>query len=297
LRWHPNRKNLTVINSEGVEMRLGNISSKAPAAAQAAKATGKTSSALDRSYVEVLTIYAIQIGLDVGPDSKEELTADEQKEVWEAVNTLHASEQKMEVLFAQRFRLTKDTQEAIKNMDGNREKNFVDPRKYSDIKHLEKLLELAAGTDDGVKRIVITENGDKEALRSLVGRRPGLFKNVRLINFTLPDNYDGLDTDGRTYYQAKIFMIAILARLLNGNDTPMIEAVLKGMLQSSLGMDGKNLEDFMNELGRPDTGKNLTDKELKELTNRMLYFLKNAVSLVEKCAKEFFLKLEFYTYA
>jgi len=140
----------------------------------------------------------------------------------------------------------------------------------------------------GTKRIIITDEFSEGDIIGLLDESPELFKGIRLLNLDLPDKYAR-----KTAYQAKITMMALLARLFEKNKTPMVESLLRTMLEGALGSDERNIDDFVNNLD--ESGESEVD--VVQIRNRILSYLGRTVSLVEKIGQEIILMKEFWTAA
>jgi hypothetical protein len=117
------------------------------------------------------------------------------------------------------------------------------------------------------------------------------FRNARILNVILPDNYADMKPDFKTFYQAWVIKTAILSRLIERDSHIALKAALANMLDGSV--EG-SVNDYIDNLTRPEN-------EWKSPSDRIGYFLDKMVRLSRKAAEEYeLLKLRmkaFYTAA
>ena len=231
--------------------------------------------------------YAVSIGLTEGPGS-EALQASEAENIYKTINIL--KESRIEVLIPQDLHLTEAMSRAIKDLGKRGGSTPVVCRRYSNLPNLTTMLK--AKTD--AKRIIITKlqnEYDQAEMMSLVNKNPELVRPVRFLNIATPANYTKMDDTEKTIYQAKIMSIAILARLFERGNTPMVEALLRTMMRGTLGAEDNDMDAFLNELGNPDDGAGLSRDALAK---RILFLLGKTVRVVEKIGEEIRLMKNFW---
>lgn len=234
-----------------------------------------------------LGTYVANIGLHEGPGA-DTLNAAEAENIYKAINIL--KESRIEILVPQDLRLTEAMSRAIKDLGKRDGSTPVVCRRYANVANLAKMLE--APTD--AKRIIITEFRDRYEqtdMMNLVDRNPELVRPVRFLNIATPLNYAKMDDTDKTIYQAKIISIAILARLFEKGNTPIVEALLRTMMKGTLGADDKDMDAFLDVLGNPDDGAALSHEALVQ---RILFLLGKTVRIVEKIGEEIRLMKNFW---
>lgn len=231
--------------------------------------------------------YAANIGIHEGPGS-ETLNAAEAENIYKAINIL--KENRIEIFVPQDLRLTEAMSRAIKDLGKRDGSTPVVCRRYANVANLAKMLEVP--TD--AKRIIITEFRDRYEqtdMMNLVNRNPELVRPIRFLNIATPLNYAKMDDTDKTIYQAKIISIAILARLFEKGNTPIVEALLRTMMKGTLGTDDKDMDAFLDVLGNPDDGAGLSREALVQ---RILFLLGKTVRIVEKIGEEIRLMKNFW---
>ncbi len=173
-------------------------------------------------------------------------------------------------------------QHLIKGIEGKSGRNII-YRIYSDFNRLSEMLELPPKG----KRMVITVDVEIEEefeLTPYVDRNPTIFQQTRFINMTLPAGYAQMRQRAKIICQAKIITIAILARLLDGQNTPKVKMFLRHMLEDSLMGPEEEVDKFIEILGDPRQDENLNKGEL---VKRILLLVSYHITLIEKIARKY----------
>lgn len=144
---------------------------------------------------------------------------------------------------------------------------------FEDEEHLAKLL--AKSTEPGIKRIVVTAEGlcDANKLITIAGS----FNGARLLNIALPENYAGMDTDDKTFYQSWTLNVAILGRMLEQDSSIRLRIALANMLKGSIEGD---INTFIDNLVKNESG-------WASPAQRIGYFLGEMVHLSRKIAEDY----------
>jgi glutamyl-tRNA reductase len=138
----------------------------------------------------------------------------------------------------------------------------------------------------------LVDEPENNPVRKLAESSPSLFRDVRLLNIILPDNYQDMPKRDKTIHQSRIIMLAILARFFEKDEKDKARIVLTDMLKDHLGLQGEELEKFIDELGKSE-GETAT---LDEIKKRIIYFLDTPVSLIKDLEKEIeFMKKFWYS--
>ena len=240
----------------------------------------------DQEFVNTFTAL---IASQIGPGSQEEtiLTEKDTRNTYEAVNVFHKSS--IEILIPhtdmQKFELTRDMDRAIKVMQRRGVSIKVTPyNRRSLLGHLPE-------EPDGVKRIILSNSWAEQDISRFLEDESNVerFRDVRLLNLGFPSN--NIDTEQKTIWQARVIMVAILARIFeSGNDK--VEALLKEMLQESFHLDQAATSAFINQLGVSEE-----NASLENIKNRVQYFLDNIVRWTETLEREYRFMQKFWTYA
>ena len=211
--------------------------------------------------------------------------------IFKLVNLLHND--KIEILIPQQeIQLTDVAHDAIKAI-GKKTENFLGCDPYSDIEHLEQLLEIGDEKSSDVKRLIITigEKSKKE-IQQLLQKRPELFKGKRLLNIKLPNNYKNMKSRKKTVWQVDMFTKAIFASIYV-KDGRMESFLIRGVLKDFFQDEVSNIEVFLDELGKPIKKYESTD----DIKKRINYFLQEIVSLVPLLGHKLRIMRQFLTYA
>ena len=239
--------------------------------------------------ITIISEYIVDLAREHGPGHVVPITDEQRTKAWEAVNLLHKS--KTEIILSTQFGLTDKMQKAIRDIGEKGEVRNVEYSTYSTANDLEKILDQEK--PDGVKRILLTDKYVRGSVSSLAISKPGLFKDIRLLHMELPDDYYNMKGNEKTVHQARIIMIAILARLLEKQNSPIEKTLLAEMLKEHLG-SSVDLDIFINKLIESEN-----DKTEAQIKTRLEYFLslENAVRFTEKLEKEIELMKTFWKYA
>jgi len=205
--------------------------------------------------------------------------------IYKTIELLHNSQ--IEIFVPQRHKLTDSMKKALSDIRKRKGEDVIKCREYNGAQRLAALL--ASPTSKNVKRIVIADNRDYSQIRGLVDTQPEIFMGVRLMNAILPDDYENLEDVERTLYQAKMINIAILERLFEKNETPMVEALLRNMLKGCV----EGIDDYIANIAESDGEA----KDPNRIKMRILFCLSKAVSFVEKIGQEIRLMKAFWTAA
>ena len=121
---------------------------------------------------------------------------------------------------------------------------------------------------------------------------PSLFRDVRLLNIEMPFGYIKMGENRRAVHQSRVITMAILARLIEKDKTPvMLEGLLKSMLEDHI--DKSEIDKFIEKLSTPED-ENVDSERIKE---RLNYFLGKIVKLSEFIGKQINFLKEFWTAA
>jgi len=251
------------------------------------KDASDTSDPKQHPFIKVISQWVINIGTR-GDAQMSDLTLQETQNIYDTVTLLDARQ--TEVILPQSFDVTNITREAIQDINKRAGENTIKYTPYSSAEHLKTIL--IRELPEGMRRIVITETGSSEDINTLLKKSTALFQGERLLNIELPPNYEKMDDENKTVHQARIFMVAILARLLEKDKTPWVETLLKDMLREHLNASAKELNTYIKKLGEME---NITD--IDTVKKNIQYFLGNVVRLVEILEKEFRLMERFWTSA
>ena len=229
------------------------------------------------TLITIISKFVVPLGKDISPGSIK-LSRNEIQSIWQIVNLLNDSQ--IEILLPRQIKLTETMKSALSEIRKRKGPDIVKCEEYSDGDHLKKLL--GRTVSSSVKRIVLTEKDMSSEIRDLAETNPELFNGNRLLNIALPENYNtGMNAKEKTFYQAKMIMTAILARLYERDRTPMIELILTDMLTGCIDTENGGISGFLNKLAESDNESANPDK-IKE---RILYCLDKTVSLVAKLAE------------
>lgn len=250
-----------------------------------------------RSLVNIIDEYTVNTGAHTGPGFVR-LDAKELERVYKTVELFHNGQ--VEIILPKSIGIS-DTMKRTLNNANNRhrreagekgegeERDIITCRIYSNEDNLRKILETSPAP--GIKRIVITDkaSGDdegRERFLKLVSDNDSLFKDTRLLNILLSEDYASLKEGDKTFHQARIIMIAILARILE-KDSDMTRMMLKTMLDGYVA-DG-SVDEFIENLAKDDSSWSVVEK--------IQYFLGKTVSLIPQLVKELdLLKLRMKTF-
>ncbi len=239
----------------------------------------------EKNLVAVLEEFVVPAGEGKGPGS-EEVNANEFELIIRTVELLHQN--KIEIVLPQSFKITSAVKKALRDLRKKEGKDVITINEYSSEEHLSKILQQEVS--EGAKRIVLTEENISGEISSLLGQNAELFKDVKVLNITLPKKYDEMTKGEKTIHQTRYLMIAVLARLLEKGKTPFVEALLRELLKDHLSMNEAGLEEFIENLSTEDESSEMTIK-------RVTYFLGNIVSLINKLGEDYRFMKKFWTYA
>jgi len=242
-----------------------------------------------RKEIAEIIEYVIDLSPGKGPGAVRELSDSQRINIWQAVNLTH--ETSIEIYMPRSIKLTKAMRKALMKVNQKmNEKGFtLDVVRYRQEELLSEIGRSKEKTEDTVKRIVITSG---------IGKMPEdgvsieLLRDVRVLNMTVPE---AKDEDRMTVIQARIVMIAILARLLDENRNLEIKLVLTRMLENSFEGSGVDVNDFITRLGAAEDA----DASARSIRERLDYFMSGirAISLIKKLEIELRALREFWTYA
>ncbi|MFA5255658.1 MAG: hypothetical protein WC419_03050, partial [Candidatus Omnitrophota bacterium] len=218
-----------------------------------------------------------------GPGSVK-LTIDEVRSLYETAKLVHSG--RIKIIQAQEIGLSQTMLNAFRGTKGGRD--TLDCKLFSNEESLSDLLK----PEEGVLKIVLTAGGRSAGIvGQLAQKEPELFRNVRSLNLDLPSDYAtwGADSGKRTFYQARMAMVAIFARLYQPGKTPMVEFTLRGMLQGHIG--NCDMDKFLNGLVEPQ------NESPESISQRIQNCLNRLVSLVEEAGEKIeHMKLEMSTF-
>ena len=217
-----------------------------------------------------------------GPGSVD-ITNEELENLWMSVNLFHKG--RIKIIQAQEeIGLSETMRGALRDIK-KRRGDVVDCKLFSNEERLRELLQ----PEEGVMKIVLTAGGrSAEIVRQLAADEPSLFAKVRSMNMVLPKGYGQLKLNSkeRTFYQARMMMEAIFGRLYEkDNKTPMVEFILKRMLQGHIG--SCTIDEFLDGLVESE------EESPVSIAQRIEKCLKRIVSFAEETAEKLeHLKLE-----
>lgn len=284
---HPHPENLEAIDSLGKLITYDNIQGKVPLIIGGYPAYTGDSGIKEPTLIDVISDYIVNIGLDKGPGAVE-LPSDVTENIYKTIKLLHESQ--IEIFVPQSFKLTEDMKKALKDIGKREGRDPVQFHEYNSDNHLLMLLRQAP--PPGVKRIMLSEDVGRDNMRALANSHQEIFKFIRLLSVSLPQNYEGMESGVKRVHQAKMMTMAILARLFENGKTPMVETLLRGILREHLEVNDEALAKFMNELGA-------SDEEIKKLSPaevaaHIIHLLGIPIKLVEKIGREIHLMKVFW---
>jgi len=248
----------------------------------------------EEPIIQVISQYVVNIRKFEGPGSMGKPLANEDVEnILKSVQQLHSD--KIEVLWSQSLGLEDEVSKAIKRINKDRGEGTINIRQFDSPDRLRGFLQSGK---KGVKRIIIATPSDGAGITLLAQTSPALLKDVRLLAFNTPDAYRNADSKIKAVHQARIMMIALLARMLevnreDGPKTLAVEALLKVMLRDFVRLDDVNFDRFIAQLGYHDDGEDIGGV----ISGRISYFLNNIVNLTEELGRTLRFMREFWTYA
>ena len=248
---------------------------------------------VSQELVDVISEFTVKLGLEIGPGTftEEERVGWEAvlKNIWQSADLLDSN--RIEIIIPQQMKLTDSVRKALDDIRKRRGSDSVKCREYSDKEHLGALLKTPKL--EGVKRIVISERTIADInIKGLAESDPDIFIGVRLVNAALPADYNKMDAGERSIHQSKLLMLAIIARLYEGDNTSATGVILHTMLKDMLDSDTDIVEFMANIVESRDES---TDPA--KAKDRIIYCLGKIVSLVEKIGTEIRLMKEFWTAA
>jgi hypothetical protein len=228
---------------------------------------------------EEITKYVEEKVRAYGAETVPGLEFEDWKRIYTAIQTMRSD--KIEMLLPQNaqgmtFTLTEATRKTLEEI-----KRKVEARggsftwgQYTDSnigKHLER--------NDGVKRIIITDDRSASTVGSILKASPEKFENVRIYNMALPADYFGMDPTSQSVCQARAITLAILMRIYEAGDQ-VTETLLTEMLEGRL--DEMRVGDFIANLPEKEIEKTTPAKRVARLEG----FLRCHVSLAELLGKQ-----------
>jgi len=248
---------------------------------------------VSQELVDVISEFTVRLGLDIGPGT---FTEEERiewetvlKNIWQSADLLNSNG--VEIIIPQQMKLTDSVKKALDDIRKRRGSDSIKCREYSDEEHLGALLKTPKL--EGVKRIIISERTIADInIKGLAESDPDIFIGVRLVNVALPAGYDKMDAGERSIHQSKLLMLAIIARLYEGDNTSAPGVILRTMLKDMLDSD-TDIDEFMANIveSRDESADPAKAKD------RIIYCLGKIVSLIEKIGTEIRLMKEFWTAA
>ena len=251
----------------------------------------------EHPLIQIISEYVVPLGKGKGPGVAR-MSLNELTDMDRALSLLHDGQQ-LEIILPNSVGIS-DTMMSVLRDANNRhrsevrrkgageERDMVVRSIYSDENSLKTILKRSPAP--GVKRIVITDKAPEDKagrkrLLKLVADNAALFNDTRLLNVLLPEDYSSLKEDDKTFHQARIMMIAILARLLEKDDNTtriMLRAMLDGYIND-------DVNKFIENLAKGEDSWSVSD--------RIKYFLGKTISLIPQLVKEFeLLKLRMKTF-
>jgi hypothetical protein len=239
----------------------------------------------EQDLIKIISEYILRIGeSDKGPGAIRTPTEGETHGIYNAVNLLR--KESIQIIVPRQLRLTSAIRRIRRDIERREGKKVIDFEEYNTEEDLKRILE-DEKQDKDVKRIIITEDrllgytakSSNHPVRKLAESSPGLFRDVRLLNTVLPGNYQSLSRKDQTMHQARIIMIAILARLFEKDEKGFAEMALRAVLKDHLG--SIDLDKFLDRLGKSEE-----IIPTDEIRDRIIYFLDTPVSLIQELEKE-----------
>ncbi|MBF0217018.1 MAG: NAD+ synthase, partial [Candidatus Omnitrophica bacterium] len=212
------------------------------------------------------------------PGDKEEGAGDTGK-IFESLAALHKTP--IELFIPESYGLSEGKLTAMKGIGKwlDPSKEFVRIRKYSDAGHLKRLLGADGVTGD--KRMIITDAKNRPGLCELFIDDIGVFKDTRLISVDI----DELATPSeKNIHRVRGITLALLARLIDGDKTPSVEAVFKNILKFH--MEESDVDLYLRSL-----------KQDGDPEKAIGFFLKNVIKFSKIIAEEYNIMRTFWTYA
>jgi hypothetical protein len=229
----------------------------------------------------VIDEFTAPVAWNEGPGAVKPLTASQLREIYDAVNLFH--QDRIEIFIHKAIGISPTMRRAIDDINKNLKAKTADKggKQAEDIiichpafESEEQLARLLKNPARG-KRIIITADGvcDADKLIAL----GDLLKNTRTINVKLPDNYAGLKTNDKTFYQAWAVNLGILGRLIEPNSSIYVRSALANLLKGSIEGD---INEYIDNLARPEG-------QWKSPADRIGYFLGKMVRLSYKIAEDY----------
>lgn len=240
-----------------------------------------------KSLPEAITEYVNRVTSRLGEEAVPQLVAQDKERIFKAVEQLQAA--KMKIFMpqrvsvdgqTQRFKLEQPVIDTLKNIQSNvRSKGGLFTwGEYTDRNNLDTLLV----AEDGVLKVVMTDEESSGEVAALLASNPGRFKNVRIYNMAMPSGFSSMKTLGKSVCQIRALTDAIFIRLYRGDGSEqdlVIQTILDEMLNGRL-LDGVDKSTFINNI--PEKADE-TDAARQE---RLGKFLSWRVSLVELLGKQ-----------
>jgi hypothetical protein len=266
------------------EMAVTEIAAAAEEAGQKDRLRDGAPAAKVASQHPLLTVideFTAPVAWKEGPGAVKPLTESQLREIYDAVNLFH--QEKIEIFIHKAIGISPTMKQAIDDINKNLKSQTADkggkqaediiicPPAFESEAHLAKLLKNPARG----KRIIITADGACDADKLIA--MGDLLNNTRTINVKLPDNYAGLKTNDKTFYQAWAVNLGILGRLIEPNSGIYVRNALANLLKGSIEGD---VNTYIDNLAKPES-------QWKSPAERVGYFLGKMVRLSYKIAEEY----------
>ena len=227
--------------------------------------------------ITVIDEFTAPVAYEKGPGVVK-MAESELENIYKSINLLH--QDRIEIFVHKGIGLSETMKKAIIDINLNRKKADKDAEDvvicrppYENEEHLAKMLSVAP--QPGVKRIVVTAKGLCDAEKLLAMKDS--FKDTRLLNVALPDNYSEMKPGDKTFYQAWMLKVAILGRMVERDSGISLRTALVNMLEGSIEGD---VNEFIDNLAKPES-------EWKSPGERIGWFLGKMVRLSRKIAEEY----------
>ncbi len=252
--------------------------------------------AIDRVDVERFQLI-LPDTKDLGPEPVQ-LTGDEYTKIFQAVGLSY--ENNVDVIQPRRWGLTQPMKDALRDIRG-RKGDIIKCEEYTD-ENLKTLLSPRNSDSANRKKIVLVDNTTYEHVYKLAQEQPLLFMNVRVLKMTLPDSYDTMLTNEKTFAQARIFMTGWLWRLYEKNGAKEIENILINMVTGCVEVDKETgVVGLLNNTIESEYEKKLDYETAARILKRIDYAFNHAIAITAKIAAEVervrLMIREFYTTA
>lgn len=240
----------------------------------------------EHPLIRIIAQYKLPFAKEAAPVSAE-LPIQAKTDIWALVNLLH--DDKISVLVPQQgVALTDMMQGTLRDIRKARKSDVVECKQFATEKGLKEMLE--QNMKAGKKTIVITTGIDSvNQVSNASMSRPDLFKQARSMNIKMPDGYNAMPSDDRTFFQADMIMKAICARLYEPDGSFEMKRLMEGMLERSYAGDkAKFLEGLVEKENENDWQ---TTKRICDCSTRVVQLLSkkvaDAIELLKLEMKEF----------